>query len=85
MTATHRSSLDYVLLWDVSDITSLNIKVTARNKAERWPKLPTNPISPNPVNINFYRPSVKPLSSLGGRHTRRGGGYVSLINYNNLP
>ena len=68
-------------------MTSLNIKNTSHSKAERWPELPTNPISPNfiPVNMNIYRPSVKPLLSLEGRHTRRGGGYASLTNYNNLP
>jgi len=85
--AVNGGLLDYVLLWDVSDMTSQDLKVAAAREAQRWPGPPVNPISPNPIPIDmaYYRPPVKPMPPLGGRDTRRGGGYVSLTNYNNLP
>lgn len=80
-------NLDYVLLWDASDMTKIDVKAAAYDATEIWPETPTNPISPNPilVDMNLYRPPVKPMAPLGGRITRRGGGYASLSNYNNLP
>jgi hypothetical protein len=80
------TSSRYALLWDVSDHTPAIIDIFAYD-AVKWPGPPANPISPNPITVNMkrYLYPIKPVVPLVGRHTRRGGGYVSLTNYNNLP
>ena len=85
--ATNENSLDYVLLWDVSDNSTTASKVDASYTASQWPGPPANPISPNPINVNvgMYMSKVKPVPSLNGRKTRRGVGYAGLSNYNNMP
>ena len=79
--------LNYETLIDVKDKTSSDIKIQAATEAQRWPGLPSNPIQPNPIpfDIGRYYHIQRPVPPLGGRRTRRRGGYVSLSNYNMLP
>ena len=81
------ASRDYRLLWSVSDDMPTWNKEIAYNDVFNKLFIPKNPIAPNPINVDIdkYIEPVKPTRSLGGRHTRRGAGYVSLSNYNNLP
>ena len=80
----------YVLLWDVTDHSTIETKLNAFRKATEWSGFPEDPINPDPIHIDLKKIQgeiVKPVVPLGGRRTKRGGppGYVSLSNYNNLP
>lgn len=88
---SNSNALSYVLLWDISDHSTTEIKVNALHQAESWPGFPSDPTNPNPIHVNpkniGFGSEVKPVPPLGGRRTRRGSPpkYVSLSNYNNLP
>jgi len=85
--AAHGHTLDYVLLWSVSDNDPGWIEPNAIQKAGVWPGFPANPIQPNPIDVDTkkYVQNFPPMPPLGGRKTKRGQSYVSLSNYNNLP
>lgn len=86
-----KSPLTYVLLWDVSDHSTIESKTNAFEEAMQWPGFPQDPISPNPIHVDIEKVGMKMVKSnvppLGGRKTRRGTPplYTSLSNYNNLP
>ena len=85
------NQLSYVLMWDVTDHSTIESQVDAYRQAMAWPGFPVNPISPNPINVNLEQISGGVTRAnnppLGGGRTRRGGPpkYVSLSNYNNIP
>jgi len=83
---SNRQTNDYQLLWDHNDHAFNHISFEAQTLASTWPGYPLNPVQPHPIiKDNRYIQTIRPVPPLGGRNTKRGGGYSSLSNYNVIP